>query len=43
MKIHDTRGFKRAFVTNGGIQLKYVDPKTMKSKIYPFLSFAGSY
>lgn len=41
MKIHDTRGFKSAFVTNGGIHLKYVDPKTMKSKIYPFLSFAG--
>ena len=41
ISVYDTRGFKHAFVTNGGVSLKEIDPKTMKSKIYPYLSFAG--
>lgn len=41
MTVYDTRGFKHAFVTNGGVSLKEIDPKTMKSKIYPYVSFAG--
>ena len=41
MTVYDTRGFKHAFVTNGGVNLKEIDPKTMKSKINPHLSFAG--
>ena len=41
LTIHDTGGFKRAFVTNGGISLKEIDPKTMKSKLNPHLSFCG--
>ena len=41
LTIHDTGGFKRAFVTNGGISLKEIDPKTMKSKLNPSLSFCG--
>lgn len=41
MTIYDTRGFKYAFVTNGGINLKEVNPKTMGSKLNEDLSFAG--
>lgn len=41
LTIHDVRGFPQAFVTNGGVKLKEVDPKTMKSKLVPFLSFVG--
>lgn len=41
MKINDTRGFKFAFVTNGGVKLKEVDPKTYKSKLDDNVSFAG--
>ena len=41
MKIHDTRGFKHAFLTNGGIKIKEIDPRSMKSKIDPSLSFCG--
>lgn len=39
--ISDTAGFKRAFVTNGGVSLKQIDPKTLKSKVDPNLSFCG--
>ncbi len=39
--IYDTRGFAHAFVTNGGVSLKEIDPKTMKSKLNDSLSFAG--
>ena len=39
--VYDTRGFAHAFVTNGGVSLKEIDPKTMKSKLNPSLSFAG--
>lgn len=41
VSVYDTRGFKHAFVTNGGVSLKGIDPKTMKSKINPHVSFAG--
>lgn len=41
MTIYDTRGFKFAFVTNGGVMLKEIDPKTMRSKINPDVSIVG--
>lgn len=41
MTVYDTRGFANAFVTNGGVSLKEIDPKTMKSKIHPSVSFVG--
>lgn len=41
MTVYETRGFAHAFVTNGGIKLKEVNPKTMKSKHQPKLSFCG--
>lgn len=41
LEIYTTRGFKSAFVTNGGISLKEIDPKTMKSKLNNSVSFCG--
>ncbi len=41
LTIHNTRGFANAFVTSGGQSLKEVEPKTMKSKLHPFLSICG--
>ncbi len=41
ISIYTTRGFKYAFVTNGGINIKEIDPKTMKSKINNKISFVG--
>lgn len=41
MKIHTTRGFNHAFLTNGGVKVKEIDPKTMKSKLDPSVSFCG--
>ena len=34
-------GFSKAIITSGGINLKEVDPKTMRSKIVSNLYFAG--
>ncbi len=34
-------GFEKAIITSGGVDLKEVDPKTMKSKIIANLYFAG--
>jgi hypothetical protein len=34
-------GFSQAIVTSGGVNLKEVDPRTMRSKIIDNLSFAG--
>ena len=34
-------GFEKAIVTSGGVNLKEVDPKTMKSKIIKNLYLAG--
>lgn len=39
--INDTRGFNHAFVTNGGIDLRQIDPKTLKSKLDQNISFCG--
>lgn len=39
--IHETRGFAHAFLTNGGVSLKEVDPKTMRSKRVDGLSMCG--
>ncbi len=41
INIHDRRGFSTAFVTAGGVSLKEIDPKTMKSKRHPSLSVCG--
>jgi len=34
-------GFAKAIITSGGVDLKEVDPRTMKSKIIDNLYFAG--
>lgn len=39
--IHDMRGFNQAFVTSGGVSVKEINPKTMKSKSFPQLSVCG--
>ena len=41
LTIYTTRGFNQAFVTNGGISVSEIDPKTMKSKIDDSISFCG--
>ena len=41
LSIYSTRGFNQAFVTNGGVSIKEIDPKTMKSKIVDSVSFCG--
>lgn len=41
MTVYDTRGFKHAFVTNGGASVKEVDPKTMQSKIHSNMAIVG--
>lgn len=41
LEIDQTRGFKEAMVTAGGINLKEVNPKTMESKLVKGLFFAG--
>ena len=39
--IHGTRGYGKAEVTAGGVNLSEVDSKTMQSKLVPGLFFAG--
>lgn len=39
--IHGVGGFKKAFVTGGGVSCKEINPKTMESKITPNLYFCG--
>ncbi len=39
--IHDTRGFKEAMVTAGGVALSEVNPRTMESKLVPGLYLVG--
>ncbi len=39
--IHDTRGFKEAMVTAGGVSLSEVNPHTMESKLVPHLYLVG--
>lgn len=41
LSIYSTRGFSQAFVTNGGVAIKEIDPKTMKSKLTNSVSFCG--
>ena len=41
LELHGTRGFTTAFVTSGGVNLKEINPKTLLSKIYPWLSICG--
>lgn len=41
LELHGTRGFTTAFVTSGGVSLKEIDPKTMRSKVVPWLSVCG--
>ena len=41
LSIYTTKGLKMAFVTNGGVSIKEIDPKTMKSKIDNSVSFCG--
>lgn len=41
LEIKSVEGFDRAMVTRGGLDLKEVDPKTMRSKLVPNLLVAG--
>ena len=41
VKISDRRGFMNAFVTCGGVSVKEIVPKTMKSKIHPNVAICG--
>ena len=41
LTVTDTRPFEEAVITAGGVSLKEVDPRTMRSKIVDGLSFAG--
>ena len=41
LTIQDTRPVTEAIITQGGITVKEIDPKTMESKIVPGLFFAG--
>lgn len=41
MSVYTTRGFGAAFVTNGGVLLKEINPKTLKSKLNNKVSFCG--
>ena len=36
-----TRGFNEAIITAGGVDVREIDPKTMRSKLYDNLYFAG--
>ena len=40
-KVKETRGFKFAQVSTGGVSVSEVDPRTMESRIVPGLHFAG--
>ena len=41
LSFKDLVGFEKAMITSGGVNLKEVEPKTMKSKIIDNLYFAG--
>ena len=41
LSINDTKGFKGAEVTTGGVDTREITPQTMESKIVPNLFFAG--
>ena len=41
LTVIDSVGFKKAMITRGGVSLKEIDPKTMKSKLCEGLYFCG--
>ncbi len=41
LEVKSVEGFERAMVTRGGLELKEIDPKTMKSKLISNLYVAG--
>lgn len=41
VEIHDVRGQKHGFVTDGGVSLKEINPKTFEAKNQPGLFFIG--
>lgn len=41
IKINTTLGFDKAFVTGGGVKIKEIDPKTLKSKLHNNVSICG--
>lgn len=41
IEIHDVRGSKHGFVTDGGVSLKEINPKTFEAKKQPNLYFIG--
>ena len=41
LKIERLKGFSKAIITTGGVDLKEVDPKTMRSRVINNLYFAG--
>jgi predicted Rossmann fold flavoprotein len=41
LTVTDVMGFSQAMATSGGVHLREVDPKTMRSKIISNLFFAG--
>ena len=41
LSVNSLLGFNKAIVTAGGVSLKEIDPKTMRSKIVDNLYFAG--
>lgn len=40
-KVNDVKGFKTAFVTNGGVNLKEINPQTLESKLMKNLFVGG--
>lgn len=41
LEVKEIGDFSKAIITRGGVDLKEIDPKTMKSKVVSNLSFAG--
>jgi hypothetical protein len=41
LEVKELKGFTKAMITAGGVDVKEVDPKTMRSKIYKNLYLAG--
>ena len=41
MTVTGVRGFSEAIITQGGVEVKGVNPSTMESKLAPGLYFAG--
>lgn len=41
IKINTTLGFDKAFVTGGGVKIKEINPKTLKSKLHNNVSICG--